>query len=45
VVINISSSEKLFIGGDHNGHLNKIGTKFERIHEYFGYDDQNQEEE
>jgi hypothetical protein len=39
------SSEKLFIGGDLNGHIGTIRGGFERVHVSFGYDEQNQERE
>jgi hypothetical protein len=45
MVISVSSSEKLFIGEGFNGHVGTIGTKFEMVHENFGYDDKNQEGE
>jgi hypothetical protein len=40
----VSSSEKIYIGGDLNGHVGTVRTGFERVHENFGYDEQNQEE-
>jgi hypothetical protein len=39
----VSSSEKLFIGGDLNGHVGIARGGFERVYESFGYDKQNQE--
>jgi hypothetical protein len=38
-------SSKLFIGGDLNGHVSTTRKRFERVHEDFGYDEQNQEGE
>jgi hypothetical protein len=45
MVRRVSSSEKLFIGGDLNGRVGTIRGGFERVHEGFGYGEQNQEEE
>jgi hypothetical protein len=45
MVRGVSSSEKLFIGGDLNGHVGTVREGFERVHESFGYDKQNQEGE
>jgi hypothetical protein len=44
MVIEVPSSEKLFIGEDLNGHVGTARKEFERVHEGFGYDEQNQEE-
>jgi hypothetical protein len=41
----VSSSEKLFIGGDLNGHVGTVRGGFDRVHGGFGYDEQNQEGE
>jgi hypothetical protein len=41
----VSSSEKLFIGGDLNGHVGTVRWGFERVHGGFGYSEQNQEGE
>jgi hypothetical protein len=41
----VSNSEKLFIGGDLNGHVGTIIGGFEMVHGGFGYDEQNQEGE
>jgi hypothetical protein len=41
----VSSSEKLFIRGDFNGHVDTTRWGFERVHEGFGYGEQNQEGE
>jgi hypothetical protein len=41
----MSSSEKLFIGGDLSGHIGTTRKGFEMVHEGFRYDDQNQEGE
>jgi hypothetical protein len=41
----VSSSEKFFIGGDLNGHVGIVRGGFERVHEGFGYGEQNQEGE
>jgi hypothetical protein len=45
IVRGVSSSEKLFIGGDLNGHVGTVREGFERVHEGFGYGEQNQEGE
>jgi hypothetical protein len=45
MVKGVPSSEKLFIGGDLNGHVGIARGGFERVHESFGYDEQNQEGE
>jgi hypothetical protein len=44
-MIRVSSSEKLFIGGDLNGHVGTVRGGFERVHKGFGYGEQNQEGE
>jgi hypothetical protein len=41
----VPSSEKLFIGGDLNGHVGTVRGGFERVHGGFGYGEQNQEGE
>ena len=41
----VSSSEKLFIGGDLNGHVGTSSVGFEAVHEGFGYSSRNQEGE
>jgi hypothetical protein len=41
----VPSSEKFFIGGDLNGHVGTVRGMFERVHEGFGYGEQNQEGE
>jgi hypothetical protein len=38
-------SEKLFIGGDLNGHIGSTRVGFDRVHGGFGYGSRNQEEE
>jgi hypothetical protein len=38
MVRGVHSSEKLFIGGDLNGHIGTIRGGFKRVHEGFGYD-------
>jgi hypothetical protein len=45
IVRGVSISEKLFIGGDLNGHIGIFRGGFERVHEGFGYGEQNQEGE
>jgi hypothetical protein len=45
MVRGVPSSEKLFIGGDLNGHVGTVRGGFERVHEGFGYGEQNQEGE
>jgi hypothetical protein len=37
MVRGVSSSEKLFIGGDLNGHVGTVRGGFEMIHRGFGY--------
>ena len=39
----VPSSEKLFIGGDLNGHVGTTSADFEAVHEGFGYGDRNHE--
>jgi hypothetical protein len=41
----VSISEKLFIGGDLNGHIGSIRVGFNGVHGGFGYGSRNQEEE
>jgi hypothetical protein len=41
----VPSSEKLFIGGDLNGHVGTTSAVFEAVHGGFGYDSRNQEGE
>ena len=41
----VPSSEKLFIGGDLNGHVGTSSAGFEAVHEGFRYDSRNQEGE
>jgi hypothetical protein len=41
----VSRNEKLFIGGDLNGHVGTVRGGFERVHGGFGYGEQNQEGE
>ena len=41
----IPSSEKLFIGGDLNGHVGMSSAGFEAVHGGFRYGSRNQEEE
>jgi hypothetical protein len=43
MVRGVFSSEKLFIGGDINGHVGTTRGGFERLHGGFGYGQQNQE--
>jgi hypothetical protein len=38
-------SEKLFIGGDLNGHVGSTRVGFDGVHEGFGYGSRNQEGE
>jgi hypothetical protein len=45
MVRGVFSSEKLFIGGDLNGNISTIRRGFERVHERFGYGEQNQHRE
>ena len=41
----VPSSEKLFIGGDLNGHVGTSSAGFEAVHGGFGYGSRNQEGE
>jgi hypothetical protein len=41
----VSISEKLFIGGDLNGHIGSTRVGFNGVHGGFGYGSRNQEEE
>jgi hypothetical protein len=41
----VSISEKLFIGGDLNGHVGSTKVDFDGVHEGFGYGSRNQEGE
>jgi hypothetical protein len=41
----VSSSEKLFIEGDLNGHVGTTRRGFKRVYRDFKYDEQNQEGE
>ena len=41
----VSRSDKLFIGGDLNGHVGTSSEGFEAVHGGFGYVSRNQEEE
>ena len=41
----VPSSEKLFIGGDLNGHVGASSVGFEVVHGGFGYGSRNQEGE
>ena len=43
MVSTIPISEKLFIGGDLNGHVGVTNIWFERMHGVFGYGSRNQE--
>jgi hypothetical protein len=43
MVRGVPSSEKLFIEVDLNGHVDIVRRGFERVHEGFGYGEQNQE--
>ncbi|XP_051209355.1 uncharacterized protein [Lolium perenne] len=45
LVRRVPIGEKLFIGGDLNGHVGTSNTGFERVHGGFGYDIRNQEGE
>jgi hypothetical protein len=45
MVRRVSSSEKFFIGGDLNSHVGTVRGGFQRVHESFGYGEQNQEGE
>jgi hypothetical protein len=41
----VSISEKLFIGGDLNGHVGSTRVGFDGVHGGFGYESRNQEGE
>jgi hypothetical protein len=45
LVSSVPISEKLFIGGDLNGHVGSIKACFDGVHEGFMYESRNQEEE
>jgi hypothetical protein len=45
LVNSVSISEKLFIGGDLNGHVGSTRVDFDGVHEDFGYGSRNQEGE
>jgi hypothetical protein len=45
LVSSVPISEKLFIGGDLNGHVGSIKVCFDGVHEGFRYESRNQEEE
>jgi hypothetical protein len=45
MVSTVSINEKLFIGGDLNGHVGATNVGFERVHGGFGYGSRNQEGE
>jgi exonuclease III len=45
MVSTVSISEKLFIGGDLNGHVGATNVGFEQVHGGFGYGSRNQEGE
>jgi hypothetical protein len=45
LVSSVHISEKIFIGGDLNGHVGSIRVGFDGVHEGFGYGSRNQEEE
>jgi hypothetical protein len=45
LVNNVSISEKLFIGGDFNGHVGSTRVGFDGVHGGFGYESRNQEGE
>jgi hypothetical protein len=45
LVSSVSISEKLFIGGDLNGHVDSIRVCFDGVHGDFGYESRNQEGE
>ena len=45
MVSTVPISEKLFIGGDLNGHVGATNVGFERVHGGFGYGSRSQEEE
>jgi hypothetical protein len=41
----VTISEKLFIGGDFNGHVGSTRIGFDRVHEGFGYESRNKKGE
>ena len=43
MVSTVPTSEKLFIGGDLNGHVGATNVGFERVHGGFGYGSRSQE--
>ena len=45
MVSTVPISEKLFLGGDLNGHVGATNVGFERVHGGFGYSSRNQEGE
>jgi hypothetical protein len=45
LVSSVPISEKLFIGGDLNGHIGSTRVDFDRVHGGFGYGSRNQERE
>jgi hypothetical protein len=45
LVSSVSISEKLFIGGDLNGHVGSTRVDFDGVHRGFGYGSRNQEVE
>ena len=45
MVIGVSTNEKLFIGGDINGHVGSTNVGYELAHGGFGYGSRNQEGE
>jgi hypothetical protein len=45
MVRGVPSSEKLFTGGDFNGHVGTVRGGVERVHGGFEYDEHNQEGE
>ena len=45
MISTVPSSEKLFVGGDLNGHVGASNGGFERVHGGFGYGSRNQEGE
>ena len=45
MVSTVPISEKLFIGGDLNGHVGATNVGFERVHRDFGYGSRSQERE
>jgi hypothetical protein len=42
LVSSVPISEKLFIGGDLNGHVGSTGVGFDGVHRGFGYESRNQ---